>query len=244
MVQVLVAAGADVATQDERGCTPLHEAADQWHEDTARALLAAGADVDAAGYLGWTPLRTAAKLWDDDDMVRFLLAAGAAVDHADHKGRTTLMDVVQSGCSAVLPVLLEAGASLEAVDHAGFTALTHAARHGSDTHVAALLAAGAAVGGSPDGPAPLAEAARRRHAAVIARLLAAGASCRPHKLGGMECALLRVWETVPDCLPALAQHLEPAVLGRVRAALGALRLRTPLTRPELYMRVVGLAFQR
>ena len=151
------------------------------------------------------------------------------------------MAAAANGHTPVLQALLGAGVSQEAADEVGYTALTWAASEGQDDCVAALLAAGAAVDGSGQGPTPLAEAADGRHAAVAARLLAAGASCGADPLPGLECALLRVWETAPARLPDLAQHLEPGVLAHVRATLAALRLRTPLRQPELYMRVVGLA---
>ena len=176
------------------------------------------------------------------DVVSVLLAAGAAVDAADEWGDTPLMAAAANGHTPVVQALLDAGASLEAADELGYTALTMAAYYGHEACVAALLAAGAAVDGSAQGLTPLSVAAAHGHNAVAARLLAAGASCWPGPLPGLECAQLRVWETAPARLPYLAQHLEPGVLARVRASLAALRLRTPLRQPELYVRVVGLAF--
>ena len=247
MVRLLVAEGAEVDLQNSFGYSALHWAACEGHVAEARALLAAGANVDVDSEVimedieRGTPLRLAAG-HGSVEMVRLLLGAGATVDWTDDWWVTPLMAAANCGHTLVLLALLAAGASLEAAWQ-GHTALTLAAQNGHDASVAALLAAGTAVDGSAEGPTPLTLAAAGDHAAVVARLLAAGASYGPGPLPGLERALLPVWETAPHRLPDLAQHMEPEALERVRAALAALCLRTPLRQPELYMRVVGLAFQ-
>ena len=123
------------------------------------------------------------------------------------------------------------------------TVLACAALWGRVECVAALLAAGAEVEGAEWGPTTLSLAAAGGHAAVMARLLAAGARCGRRPLRNLERALLGVWQAAPSRLPDLAQHLEREVLARVGTALAALRLRTPQRQPELYARVVALAFQ-
>ena len=241
VAKLLLSAGTDVNADNMGGRTPLHRAVQGGCADMVELLVGAGAEVDAPDDIRATPLWRAAAD-GSTNVVAVLLGQGAAVNRACAGGATPLMAAATRGHPKMLRALLDAGASLETVDGDDFTALTLAADRGHDACVAALLAAGAAVEGSGWGPAPVARAAARGHGAVVARLLAAGASCGAHALHGLECALAPVWQTAPARLPYLAQHLQLGVLARVRAALAALRLRTPLRQPELYMRVVGLAF--
>lgn len=77
MVKSLVTSqGADVNARDERGSTPLIEAARYGHEDICRVLIAAGADVKAKDNDGKTALMLAIQ-GDHEDVVRVLNQAGA-----------------------------------------------------------------------------------------------------------------------------------------------------------------------
>ena len=62
MVQVLLAAGAELEVRDKDGVTPLHRAAAR-HESSAvvQVLLAAGAELEVRDKDGNTPLHWAAK---------------------------------------------------------------------------------------------------------------------------------------------------------------------------------------
>lgn len=63
MVRALLAAGADVNDANDRGWTPLHQAAYSNRSDLAAALIQAGADLDAEAHgSGGTPL-VAALFW-------------------------------------------------------------------------------------------------------------------------------------------------------------------------------------
>lgn len=77
MVRSLLSSpGADVNSTDERGSTPLLEAARYGHEDICRVLIAAGADVKAKDRDGKTALMLAVQ-GNHDDVVRVLKQAGA-----------------------------------------------------------------------------------------------------------------------------------------------------------------------
>ena len=77
MVRSLVSSpGADVNAKDDRGNTPLLEAARYGHEDICRVLIAAGADVKAKDKDGKTALMLAVQN-NHDDVVRVLKQAGA-----------------------------------------------------------------------------------------------------------------------------------------------------------------------
>ena len=76
MVRSLVSSpGADVNATDERGSTPLLEAARYGHEDIARVLIAAGANVNAKDKDGKTALMLAVQ-GNHDEVVRVLKQAG------------------------------------------------------------------------------------------------------------------------------------------------------------------------
>ena len=77
MVKSLLSSpGAEVNATDERGNTPLLEAARYGHEDICRVLIAAGADVKAKDKDGKTALMLAVQN-NHDDVVRVLKQAGA-----------------------------------------------------------------------------------------------------------------------------------------------------------------------
>lgn len=76
MVRSLVSTpGADVNATDERGSTPLLEAARYGHEDISRVLIAAGADIKAKDNDGKTALMLAVQ-GNHDEVVRVLKQAG------------------------------------------------------------------------------------------------------------------------------------------------------------------------
>jgi uncharacterized protein len=68
---------ADVNGRDERGNTPLIEAARAGHDDAVQALLVAKADATAKNDAGETALALAAR-GGHDEVVRLLRQAGAA----------------------------------------------------------------------------------------------------------------------------------------------------------------------
>ena len=77
MVRSLLAApGIDVNAIDERGSTPLHEAARYGHDDICRILIAAGANLKSKDRDGKTALQLAIQ-GNHDDVVRVLKQAGA-----------------------------------------------------------------------------------------------------------------------------------------------------------------------
>lgn len=77
MVKSLVSGqGVDVNATDERGSTPLLEAARYGHEDISLVLIGAGADVKARDKDGKTALMLAIQ-GNHDDVVRILNQAGA-----------------------------------------------------------------------------------------------------------------------------------------------------------------------
>ncbi len=87
-LEALLAAGVDLTTRDERGRTPLHEAAGSARLGIVKALLAAGADIQARDDDGQTSLHDAARSNDNPDVVETLLAAGADAAARNTAGQT------------------------------------------------------------------------------------------------------------------------------------------------------------
>jgi ankyrin repeat protein len=99
LVQVLIAAGADVSAKNRRGAEPLHYAADgqpnapTWQPDeqaaTITVLIAAGADPNAVDKSGVAPLHRAVRC-RCGAAVEALLAGGADARQMNRNGSTPI----------------------------------------------------------------------------------------------------------------------------------------------------------
>ena len=105
VLQLTLAAGADVASTNRFGGTALIPASEHGHVETVRILLAAGVPVNHVNNLGWTALQEAILLNDggprQQDVVRQLLDAGADPGIRDLQGRTALENAERLGFSAI-----------------------------------------------------------------------------------------------------------------------------------------------
>ena len=166
MIEVLLAAGAEVDAVDERGRTPLmgldFSSNSDWEKNLAKVaiLLKAGADPDRKDEFGRAVLHNAAA--DGGPLlVRVLAEGGADVNVLDDEGQTPLMllnkyrhdqarDLVKA------EILLKAGADPRLKSRSGHTVL-HAAASGGNLDLARMLvAAGADVNAATeDGRTPL-----------------------------------------------------------------------------------------
>ena len=59
VVELLLAAGAEIDAVNNTGFSPLHHAAEAGSPDAARALIAGGADPDLTNFAGRVPIQTA-----------------------------------------------------------------------------------------------------------------------------------------------------------------------------------------
>ena len=173
IVQMLIAAGADVNAEGGRSGTPLYLAANGGHLGIVEILLTAGAEVTPRSDLN-NPLR-AATSHGHVEIVRVLISAGAEVNGADRYRSTPLL-IAAGRHSEIVEMLLAAGAHVNTVDDYGRTPLHRAAESGQIEIVKMLIAAGALVNTEDErGGTPFLDAAARGFFDILAALIAAGA---------------------------------------------------------------------
>ena len=101
VLQLTLAAGADVGSTNRYGGTALIPASEHGHVETVRILLAAGVPVNHVNNLGWTAMQEAILLNNggprQQDVVRQLLAAGGDPGIRDPQGRTALENAERLG---------------------------------------------------------------------------------------------------------------------------------------------------
>ena len=184
VVEMLIAAGAEVTAANRYGATPLSLATLTGNAGVVAQLLEAGADANEATVGGRTALMTAART-GDVAAVRVLLSHGADAHARDHThGQTALMWAAAEGNAGVVKALVRAGADIRARTERGFTAFLFAARAGRIAAARALLAAGAGVDESlPNGVTPLLLAITNMNYELAALLLRAGADPQSDAVG-------------------------------------------------------------
>ena len=132
MVQVLLAAGAELEVRDEGGLTPLHLAARNENSAVIQALIDAGADPKVRDESGRTPLHRATTQNENLAVIQALIDAGADPKVRDAAGKTPLHEEASwriNNNPAVIQALIAAGANLEARDEDGDTPLHWAAKY-------------------------------------------------------------------------------------------------------------------
>lgn len=171
--------------RNDRGYTPLHDAAMRGDVARVQALLASGADINIAirskevfsSEWGATPLHLAARN-DQREVVELLVRAGANVKAVDDRGATALH--YAAAHPAVETLLLSKGASADARDVFGRTALHWAANLAAAEGIEALAGNGAdATAADRSGATPLHLAAANGDALAVARLINNGAKVNP-----------------------------------------------------------------
>jgi hypothetical protein len=123
MVQLLLAAGADVNAKNTSGETVLMMVDDDATADMIWDLINAGAQVNAHDDNGMTPLMEVA-MSGNVEAVKTLLEAGAKVDSRNVDKQTALMIAASSGEVNMVRALVLAGADINASDKEGNNALS------------------------------------------------------------------------------------------------------------------------
>ena len=193
LVELLVAAGANVKHANRYGVQPLWLAAVNGNPKVVTLLLRAGADPNTTMSGGETVTMTAART-GNAEALKALIESGADVGVKDARGQTALMWAAARNNAAAIAALLDGGADLKVRTNnpspggarggtfnspppTGFTALLFAVRAGSLDAVRALLDAGADPDDAlSDGQTALVLAAANAHWDVTSYLLDRGAN--------------------------------------------------------------------
>ena len=114
LLELALAAGADVDARDSFDGTGLIRAAERGHDRIVGRLLRTEIDVDHVNRLGWTALLEAIVLGEGGrahtDTVRLLVRAGADVDLADRDGTTPLAHARRRHFTALERILRQSDA--------------------------------------------------------------------------------------------------------------------------------------
>ena len=255
-VTLLLKAGANPATANRFGASPLSEAATSGNAALVKALLDAGADAKTLSTPdGETVLMSAART-GNVDAVRMLLDRGADVNARErYKGQTALMWAAAERHAPIVKLLLERGAdwkirsfdretrppklsaasSISPIPRGGFTALMFAAREGDLESARIMLDAGVDINyGDVDNVTPLVAAIMNKQYTLAKFLIDRGADVNVVDAGGRTSLYAMIdirnedWTAMPN------RPLEDTTpsLDVVKALVdrGA-KLDVPLTRP-------------
>ncbi|MEO5779235.1 MAG: ankyrin repeat domain-containing protein [Arthrobacter oryzae] len=109
VLQLTLAAGADVRSTNRFGGTALIPASEHGHVETVRILIAAGVPVNHVNNLGWTAMQEAILLNNggpkQQEVVRQLLDAGADPTIPDPQGRTALANAERLGFAGIAALI-------------------------------------------------------------------------------------------------------------------------------------------
>ena len=203
-MKCLLAHHAAVDHADQRGVTPLSEAAEKGHVDVVKCLLAHHAAVDGADQEGVTPLYIAARN-GYLDVVTCLLAYHAAVDRANQEGLTPLPKAAQKGHLDVVRRLVEAGAAVDRADNAGRTPTIAAASYGHAAVLRALATHGADLSiAAPNGLTAVWVAADHGRLGALRALEELGADTQT-AVQGETPAEIAIWRGHKSCAAWLAR---------------------------------------
>jgi ankyrin repeat protein len=145
VVELLIAEGAEYATENRGEATALHYAARSGSAEVTVLLLDRGLDINARNHQGETALSWAA-VRSRGDVVELLVRRGADTELRDDYGRTPLLLVArETGNVDVAALLLDGGADVNALDRYQDTPLSLATWRGFGDVVDLLLEEGAEV---------------------------------------------------------------------------------------------------
>ena len=168
-VRNLLASGADVNANNDKGETALTNSIYKDHTEIAKMLITKGADVNKKGYKGWTALMIAAGK-GNNLIVKLLVNSGADVNAKNDAGDTAFSWAVNKGYTEIVKFLLDKGVDVNERDNAlNITALIVASQKGHTEIVKILLAKGAdtSVKDSTFGLTALNQATNKGHMEIV-----------------------------------------------------------------------------
>jgi ankyrin repeat protein len=200
LVQLLLAAGANVNARSSGGKTPIMFLSNDASVDLVRDLIGAGAKTNMRDDYGTNALMAAA--WSGPPaVVRELIDAGTMMTATDAGGETALLAAARFNTAPVIEMLIAAGANINATNEDGQTALMLAAPEGYDK-VKLLIASGAEINAQDhEGKAVLMYATSNDDPQIVRLLLDQGAKIDAKTQGDMTALMF-----------AAAQGAKPEVI--------------------------------
>ncbi len=185
-LELLVAAGADVAVVDDYEWSAMHWAGEQGHAEVIKTLVRAGANCNQTDCDSRTPLWVSCCI-GQLGCVTTLLDAKADVNQATtDTGATALFISCDKGHGSIVEALLDRGADVnQAKTDTGATALYIACDRGHGSIVEALLGRGADVNQATtdDGATPLFVACQEGHGSIVEALVGRRADVNQARTG-------------------------------------------------------------
>lgn len=177
ILKFMLAAGGDVDTLDDDGCTLLHDAVLMRRTAVVQALLSTGADVRLRCHKNDVSALDRAVCTGHVEITKTLLEHGADTNASGANGDTPLHLAAASGKSEVIPLLCLKGAHVNISNRLGRMPLHLAAVQGHLAATQALLAAGADISArnEADGMSALDHAVGGGHVEVATAIMEHGA---------------------------------------------------------------------
>ncbi|EAX92282.1 ankyrin repeat protein, putative [Trichomonas vaginalis G3] len=176
LLEYFISNGADINSNDEYGCTPLHYAARENSKETAEILISNGANINAKDEYGCTPLHYAA-IKNSKETAKILISNGADIGAEGKDGWTPLHYAAIKNSKETAEILISNGANINAKDEYGCTPLHYAAIKNSKETAEILISNGANIGAEgKDGWTPLHYAAIKNSKETAEILISNGAN--------------------------------------------------------------------
>ncbi|XP_033638209.1 ankyrin repeat and SOCS box protein 3-like [Asterias rubens] len=214
-LQQLIANGSCVDIHDNRGWTPLHEAANANHCDCVKILLEHIEDEDDLNVKTWegeTALFFAAHT-GNKEMIEQLIHHGAKLDICNQSEIYPLHKAVAGNHKECVELLLQKRADVNCTQWNGWSSLHEAAYQGFADILCILLKSGAKTDVKDDyGIAPVFTAAQYGHLDCLKLLIKHGSNPNSAASDGATPLYITTQENYPECVEYLLEHGASAMI--------------------------------